>query len=77
MQQWVEHTGIDGFNLERYLLPGAITDFVDYVVPELQRRSMFRAPYEEDSLRERLFGAGKTKLPRTHPGARFRKKDGE
>ncbi|MGO4544764.1 NtaA/DmoA family FMN-dependent monooxygenase [Paenibacillus sp. 2TAB23] len=77
MQQWVEHTGIDGFNLERYLLPGTITDFVDYVVPELQRRSMFRTAYEEESLRERLFGAGKTKLPHTHPGAHFRKKDSE
>ncbi|WP_138751192.1 NtaA/DmoA family FMN-dependent monooxygenase [Paenibacillus sinopodophylli] len=72
MQQWVEHTGIDGFNLERYILPGTITDFVELVVPELQRRGIFRTSYEEGSLRERLFGVGNTTLSQTHPGARFR-----
>ncbi|MGG4144439.1 LLM class flavin-dependent oxidoreductase [Paenibacillus algorifonticola] len=72
MQYWVEETGIDGFNLERYVLPGTHIDFVDLVVPELQRRGMFRQEYEEDTLRERLFGKGNTRLPDTHAGAVYR-----
>jgi FMN-dependent oxidoreductase (nitrilotriacetate monooxygenase family) len=72
MQEWIEHTGIDGFNLERYLLPGTVADFVNYVVPELQRRGVFRTSYEEATLRERLFGNGKPKLPSSHPGASYR-----
>lgn len=72
MQYWVEETGVDGFNLERYVLPGGHRDFVDLVVPELQKRGMFRERYEESTLRERLFGKGATRLPDTHPGAAFR-----
>ncbi|WP_020432129.1 NtaA/DmoA family FMN-dependent monooxygenase, partial [Paenibacillus riograndensis] len=72
MQYWVEESGIDGFNLERYTLPGNHREFVDYVVPELQARGMFRRHYEETTLRERLFGQGKQRLPDTHPGAAFR-----
>lgn len=73
MQHWVEDTGVDGFNLERYVLPGGHRDFVDLVVPELQKRGMFRERYEETTLRERLFGKGRTRLPDTHPGASFRR----
>ncbi|MCW3790437.1 LLM class flavin-dependent oxidoreductase [Paenibacillus sp. LS1] len=72
MQRWVEDTGIDGFNLERYILPQTHLDFVDLVVPELQKRGMFRTEYEEDTLRERLFGKNITRLPDDHPGAAYR-----
>ncbi|OMF38474.1 hypothetical protein BK133_01960 [Paenibacillus sp. FSL H8-0548] len=72
MQEWAEYTGIDGFNLERYLLPGTVSDFVELVVPELQKRGLFRTSYEESTLRERLFGKGNSKLPSSHPGARCR-----
>ncbi|MDI4648373.1 LLM class flavin-dependent oxidoreductase [Cohnella hashimotonis] len=73
MQYWVEETGVDGFNLERYVLPGGHRDFVDLVVPELQKRGMFRERYEESTLRERLFGKGEARLPDTHPGAEYRR----
>lgn len=72
MQYWVEETGIDGFNLERYLLPGTHLDFVNLVVPVLQERGIFRKEYEESTLRERLFGKGHARLPVTHPGASYR-----
>lgn len=72
MQHWVEETGIDGFNLERYVLPETHVDFVELVVPELQKRGLFREEYEESTLRERLFGKGHTRLEETHPGAAYR-----
>jgi hypothetical protein len=73
MQYWVEETGVDGFNLERYVLPGTHLDFVDLVVPELQKRGMFRRQYEESTLRERLFGKGATRLADSHPGSGYRR----
>lgn len=73
MQYWVEETGVDGFNLERYVLPGGHRDFVEQVVPVLQQRGIFRERYEEATLRERLFGKGATRLADTHPGAALRR----
>ena len=35
-------------------LPGGLDDFVDKVVPELQRRGIFRRDYEGKTLRENL-----------------------
>jgi alkanesulfonate monooxygenase len=35
-------------------LPGALDDFVDLVIPELQRRGLFRTEYEGRTLRENL-----------------------
>jgi hypothetical protein len=35
-------------------LPGALDDFVDLVIPELQRRGLFRTAYEGKTLRENL-----------------------
>ncbi|MDO3408247.1 LLM class flavin-dependent oxidoreductase [Saccharibacillus sp. CPCC 101409] len=73
MQEWAEAADIDGFNLERYLLPDTLRDFVELVVPVLQQRGLFRREYEADTLRERLFGPGRRKLPDDHPGAAFRR----
>ena len=44
----------DGFNVMFPYLPGGLDDFVDQVVPELQRRGMFRREYEGTTLRENL-----------------------
>jgi alkanesulfonate monooxygenase len=35
-------------------LPGGLDEFVDHVVPELQRRGLFRTEYEGHTLRENL-----------------------
>ena len=48
-----EH-GSDGFNIMFPYLPAGLDDFVDKVVPELQRRGMFRTEYEGTTLRENL-----------------------
>ena len=54
MQDWFERGAADGFNLIPPLLPSSLTDFVDQVVPELQRRGIFRTEYEGTTLREHL-----------------------
>ncbi|QAY96622.1 nitrilotriacetate monooxygenase [Methylovirgula ligni] len=44
----------DGFNLMPPYLPGGLEDFVDLVVPELQRRGLFRTEYQGSTLRDHL-----------------------
>ncbi|NBD23902.1 NtaA/DmoA family FMN-dependent monooxygenase [Paenibacillus sp. T1] len=73
IQYWVEETGIDGFNVIQILSPDTLRDFIELVVPELQRRGMFREDYEETTLRERLLGSEIRRLPAGHPGAAYRK----
>ena len=46
--------GSDGFNVMFPFLPAGLDDFVDKVVPELQRRGIFRKEYEGTTLRENL-----------------------
>jgi alkanesulfonate monooxygenase len=54
MAEWVETRGSDGFTVMFPYLPGGLDDFVDRVVPELQRRGLFRREYEGKTLRENL-----------------------
>ncbi|WP_285410552.1 LLM class flavin-dependent oxidoreductase [Variovorax sp. efr-133-TYG-130] len=54
MQEWLEAEGCDGFNVMFPWLPGGLDAFVDKVVPELQRRGIFRREYEGRTLRENL-----------------------
>ncbi len=54
LEQWFVEKAADGFNLLPPHMPGAINDFVELVVPELQRRGLFRTEYEGATLRENL-----------------------
>ncbi|AUB35314.1 Flavin-dependent oxidoreductase [Nostoc flagelliforme CCNUN1] len=54
MEQWLTEEGSDGFNIMFPFLPEGLNDFVDKVVPELQRRGIFRQEYEGKTLRENL-----------------------
>src|SRR3982074_790299 len=54
MEEWLETNGSDGFTVMFPYLPGGLDDFVDRVVPELQRRGIFRREYEGKTLRENL-----------------------
>lgn len=69
---WVEETDVDGFNLGYALAHESFSDFVDLVVPELQRRGVFKTEYRAGTLREKLFGQGRARLPDAHPGAKAR-----
>jgi FMN-dependent oxidoreductase (nitrilotriacetate monooxygenase family) len=54
MEEWLVTEACDGFNVMFPYLPGGLDDFVDKVVPELQRRDLFRTEYEGTTLRENL-----------------------
>ena len=54
MERWLHERGSDGFNVMFPYLPEGLDDFVAKVVPELQRRGLFRTEYEGATLRENL-----------------------
>jgi alkanesulfonate monooxygenase len=54
MQTWLEAEACDGFNVMFPTVPAGLNDFVDFVVPELQRRGIFRREYEGTTLRDHL-----------------------
>jgi N-acetyl-S-(2-succino)cysteine monooxygenase len=55
MEDWYKSKACDGFNVHIPLQPLGLNNFVDLVVPELQKRGVFKKEYEEGrTLRERL-----------------------
>ncbi|MET9001481.1 LLM class flavin-dependent oxidoreductase [Amycolatopsis sp. NPDC004169] len=52
LEAWFRGGAADGFNVMPPTLPGGLDDFVDLVVPELQRRGLFRTEYSGTTLRE-------------------------
>jgi alkanesulfonate monooxygenase len=68
MEHWFVNGAADGFNVMPGWLPGSLKDFVDLVIPELQRRGLFRTEYEAMTLRENL---GLPKPVNRHRLARF------
>ena len=69
---WVEATDVDGFNLAYAVTPETFADFVDLIVPELQRRGRYKLDYAPGTLREKFYGPGRARLSADHPAARFR-----
>ena len=66
MQNWFENGAADGFNICPPYLPGGLEKFVELVVPELQRRGLFRTQYEVHAAREpRCAGAAQSTPDRT------------
>jgi FMN-dependent oxidoreductase (nitrilotriacetate monooxygenase family) len=54
MEEWLFTDACDGFNIMFPWVPGGLDAFVDRVVPELQRRQLFRREYEGKTLRSHL-----------------------
>lgn len=71
LQEWVDETDVDGFNLAYAVTPESFETVVDLLVPELQRRGAYPAAYRPGTLREKLFGEGPY-LPANHPASAFR-----
>jgi alkanesulfonate monooxygenase len=63
MEQWFTEGAADGFNILPAKSPRDILAFVDLVIPELQRRGLFRKAYEATTLRENL---GLPPIPSRH-----------
>jgi FMN-dependent oxidoreductase (nitrilotriacetate monooxygenase family) len=71
LQEWVEETDVDGFNFAYALAHETFKDIVEHLVPELQKRGVYKLDYASGVLREKLFGGG-ARLPENHIGARYR-----
>jgi N-acetyl-S-(2-succino)cysteine monooxygenase len=54
MVEWFDCKGADGFIVQPSHLPGGLNDFVELVIPELQKRGVFRKDYEGPMLRDHL-----------------------
>ena len=52
MQEWFDHEAADGYHFPIY--PTLFEDFVQLVIPVLQKRGIFREDYEGTTLREHL-----------------------
>ncbi len=75
LEEWVDETDIDGFNLAYAITPGTFHDFAELVVPELQSRGLVKREYEDGTFREKLFGKGQSRLEDNHEGAKYRNFD--
>ena len=62
LEEWFVGQAADGFNILPPYFPGAFADFVDLVVPELQRRGLFRRDYQGTTLRDH-FGLARVPAP--------------
>ena len=71
LTRWMDETGIAGYNLAQAVKYQDIADFIELVVPELQRRGTMWTEYEGSTLREKLYGPGAVRLRNDHPGHRF------
>jgi alkanesulfonate monooxygenase len=54
LENWFQNRAADGFNIMAPYFPGGLTNFVDLVIPELQKRGIFRMDYTGSTLREHL-----------------------
>ncbi|EIK94633.1 monooxygenase [Pseudomonas sp. M47T1] len=72
LERWMQVADIDGFNVADPVPGLTLVDFVDLVVPELQRRGRVWTDYAGATLREH-FGSG-PRLGDKHPAARYRQR---
>ncbi|KAI1621286.1 alkanesulfonate monooxygenase [Exophiala viscosa] len=74
LERWMELADIDGFNLGHIINPGSFEDIIEFVLPELQSRGLFRTGVEKAgaTTREVFFGEGGGFLLGDHPGRKFR-----
>lgn len=54
LQEWFENDAADGFNIMAPTFPQGFNDIVELVIPELQRRGLFKTEYAGTTLRENL-----------------------
>jgi long-chain alkane monooxygenase len=65
--------GVDGVNLIYQISPKTYVDFIEQVVPVLQRRGLAQRDYGPGTLRERMFPGRPARLPESHPASSFRR----
>ncbi|KAJ5362147.1 hypothetical protein N7541_002991 [Penicillium brevicompactum] len=71
LEEWVRVADLDGFNIGYVQTPGTFEDVVELLIPELRRRGVYAPEKESGTMRERVYGAGQTRLRDDHFGKRF------
>ena len=71
LQEFVEFSDADGFNLAYASTPASFEDVVNFIVPQLQKRGVYKNEYAKGSLRQKLFGKG-DRLSSEHIGSTYR-----
>lgn len=74
LERWMDEGDLDGFNIADPVPPVTLRDFVELVVPELQRRGRVWTQYAGQTLRERFTTPGRPRLGDDHPAGRMRRK---
>lgn len=74
LERWIAVADIDGFNLAYAVTPGTFEDFIEFIVPELQKRGRYWHDYDDSTtVRERLYGVGHKRVRDDHPAAKYRR----
>ncbi|KAI5865261.1 Nitrilotriacetate monooxygenase component A/pristinamycin IIA synthase subunit A [Durotheca rogersii] len=72
LERWVEEADVDGFNLAHAVNPGSFEDIIEFVIPELRRRGLFRTGVEREGATAREVFFGQPHLLADHPGYQFK-----
>ncbi|USW57187.1 Putative Luciferase-like domain superfamily [Septoria linicola] len=72
LERWADITGVDGFNLAHVVSPGSFEDIAEFVIPELQRRGLFRRRVEKGGATAREVFFGQSRLLDDHVGSRYK-----
>jgi FMN-dependent oxidoreductase (nitrilotriacetate monooxygenase family) len=72
IEEWAETLSVDGFLMRQMISPVSIDEFADLLVPELQKRGIYRQGYAAETLRENMFGTPTPRVRPNHPAAAFR-----
>lgn len=72
LENWIEVSDVDGFNLAHTTNPGSFEDIIEFLIPELQRRGIFRTGVEEEGATAREVFIGSKRLPEDHPGSKYK-----
>jgi FMN-dependent oxidoreductase (nitrilotriacetate monooxygenase family) len=72
LERWIEISGVDGFNLAHITNPGTFEDIIQYLLPELRRRGLFRTSVEDEGATAREVFIGSKRLPKDHPGHEYK-----
>lgn len=77
LEKWVEISGVDGFNVAHIQNPGTFEDVIEFLLPELRARGLFRSEVEKEGATAREVYIGSKRLPEDHPGSKYKWRAGE
>jgi hypothetical protein len=74
LERWTEIAHIDGFNLYNIVNLGMFEDIIEFVLPELRKRGLFREKVEHEGMtaREVYLGVGNNRLLADRPGSKHK-----